>query len=79
MPKLYTVQPDEQIVADNPADLVTMLTNSSMVPVANEQAFRDRAAYWTKELFNAVIRTENDDVFVEDMLACGAYKVEELN
>lgn len=79
MIKLYTVQEGETIPAANPTELVRMLTSSSMVPVADEAAFRERAAYWVKELYKADIRTENDDMFVEDMLACGAFKVEEIN
>jgi hypothetical protein len=79
MSKLYWVQPDEAIPAETAAELVTKLTNSSMMPVENEQAFRERAAMWCKELYNATVRTETDEVFVEDMIACGAYRVEEMN
>lgn len=79
MSKLYWVQPDEAIPAASPAELVTKLTNSSMMPVEDEKAFRERAAMWCKELYDADIRTDNDDDFVADMIACGAYRVEELN
>jgi hypothetical protein len=79
MPKIYWVQSDEAISAESPSDLVTKLTNSSMMPVEDEKAFRDRAAMWCKELYKADIRTDTDDNFVADMIACGAYRVEEAN
>lgn len=78
MPR-YRVQDDEVIVASDPVDLVHKLSTSSMVPVASPAAFRVRAAYWARALNGAHVRTFDDHVFVEDMIAAGFYQIEEVN
>jgi hypothetical protein len=72
---LYRVQPDEVVAAESPAQLVSYLAGTSMMPV-DEQGFRERAAYWMRGLWNREIRTGTDDEFVADMLEAGAYQIE---
>lgn len=76
---MYRVQDDEVVSAANPKALVEYLASTSMVPVSSPAAYRVRAAHWVRELFGAQVRTFNDDVFVEDMIAAGAYQIEETN
>lgn len=76
MTTLYWVQDDECVPAESPEQLVEYLTNTSMMPVENTAAFRERAAYWVKALFGAKVRTSTDTEFVEDMVRAGAYRIE---
>ena len=75
MTKQYFRIHDEEVrAASDATDLVTQLRDSSRVPVASNTAFRIRAAYWAGSLGGAPIRTENDEVFLEDMLTAGLYE-----
>lgn len=76
MTMIYQVQDDEFVPAESPEQLVEYLTNTSIMPVENTAAFRERAAYWAMELWGANVRTANDAEFVEDMIRAGAYRVE---
>lgn len=72
----YRVQPDEVVSARTPTGLVTILARTSREPVRDNQHFRERAAHWAGAMWNKTVRTENDDVFVADMISAGLYKVE---
>jgi hypothetical protein len=64
------------VPAETPEQLVEYLWNTSMMPVESTAAFRERAAYWTRELSGSRVRTQSDAEFVEDMIRAGAYRVE---
>lgn len=76
MPR-YRVQDDEVVTAAGPKELVEYLTRTSMVPVSGPAAFRIRAAHWVLQLTGAAVRTHTDEVFVDDMVKAGFYRVEE--
>lgn len=71
----YQVQSDEFVDATSATELVEYLARTSKIAVASTAAFRVRAAYYRRGLHNQTIRTYNDDVFVEDMIAAGAYHI----
>ena len=73
MTKYYDVG-GEIVPADDAAQLVLRLWQSSKVPVEDTAAFRERAAFWARNLYGGVIRTEDDEVFLADMLASGLFK-----
>jgi gamma-glutamylcyclotransferase (GGCT)/AIG2-like uncharacterized protein YtfP len=72
---LYQVQNDEFVAAESPERLVEYLMNTSIMPVENTAAFRERAAYWVGELWGERVRTANDAEFVDDMIRAGAYRI----
>lgn len=73
---LYRIDEREVVEADTPEQLVDRLRMTSRSPVPDNRAFRERAAMWAGELNGVAIRTENDVVFIEDMLTHGIWSVE---
>lgn len=73
---LYRIDDREVVSAASPSELIDHLRATSFSPVRDNQAFRERAALFAGEVFGKSIRTDDDDVFVEDMLARGIWSSE---
>lgn len=72
----YRISDREVVFAATSGELVEKLRATSMAPVGTCAQFRERAAHWAKELYQAEVRTDNDDDFVADMVRHGVWSVE---
>jgi hypothetical protein len=66
---------DELMEAPDAKTLVDQLWATSKIPTSSRATYRVRAARWARELTKQPVRTYDDQVFVDDMIACGIWKV----